>query len=200
MIRRDMLKMAATASLFAAGTVSAAETKSTDRPMRRKDRILTLEEAKEVIRHTPHAVLATVDASGQPYGVPISPALVGDELVFHGTAADGRKWENLRQNPKVTVTFVGRGETASDELPGEFSVNFASAIVSGVASKVTDEAEKEKLAKAIAMRQVPQAGKEGIDHYYKAFGKGIQVWKIKINSITGKARNKQGYFNKIKAQ
>ena len=66
--------------------------------------------------------------------------------------------------------------------------------------EVTDEAEKEKLAKAIAMRQVPQAGKEGIDKYYKAFNKGIQVWKIKISSISGKARNKQGYFNKLKTE
>ncbi|WP_293703988.1 pyridoxamine 5'-phosphate oxidase family protein [uncultured Parasutterella sp.] len=200
MNRREMFKIAATATLLSAGAVNAAEMKSTERPMRRTDRILTLEEAKEVIRHTPHAVLATADASGQPYGVPISPALVGNELIFHGTAADGRKWENLRQNPKVTVTFVGRGETASDELPGEFSVNYASAIVTGVASKVTDEAEKEKLAKAIAMRQVPQAGKEGIDKYYEAFNKGIQVWKIKITSISGKARNKQGYFNKLKTE
>ena len=79
MNRREMFKMAATATLLTTGAVSAAEMKSTDRPMRRTDRILTLEEAKEVIRHTPHAVLATADASGQPYGVPISPALVGND-------------------------------------------------------------------------------------------------------------------------
>lgn len=197
--------MLTTSTLLASGLgigagVHAAEAQSTDRPIRRKDRALTTEEAYEVIKHTPHAVLCTTDASGQPYGVPISPVLVGDYLVFHGAAdPKGRKWENMRQNPKVSVTFVGRGETASDELPGEFSVNYASAILTGKAMPVTDEAEKKKLATAIAMRHVPQAGAEGIEKYYQAGNKGIQVWKIKIEKVTGKARNKQGYFNKIKA-
>lgn len=116
--------------------------------------------------------------------------------MFH-EAADpkGRKWENMRQNPKVSVTFVGKEETASEELPGESSVNYASAILTGKAISVTDEAEKKKLA----MRHVPQAGAEGIEKYSQAGNKGIQVWKIKIEKVTGKARNKQGYFNKSKA-
>jgi hypothetical protein len=172
----------------------------TDRPMRRKDRELTEEEAYAVIRHTPHAVLCTADASGQPYGVPVSPVLVGNYLVFHGAAdPNGRKWENMRENAKVSVTFVGRAETASDEIPKDFSVNYASAIVTGIAIPVTDEAEKKEFSRALARRHVPEAGDQGFEDYYTKLGAYIQLWKIEITKVTGKARNKQGYFNKIRS-
>ena len=44
-----------------------------DRPMRRKERELTVDQAWEVVEGTDHAVLATVDDEGNPYGVPITP-------------------------------------------------------------------------------------------------------------------------------
>lgn len=68
MNRREMFKIAATATLLSAGAVNAADMKSTERPMRRTDRILTLEEAREVIRHTPHAVLATAQLRTEENG------------------------------------------------------------------------------------------------------------------------------------
>ena len=38
------------------------------RPMRRKERELTVDQAWEVVEGTDHAVLATVDDEGNPYG------------------------------------------------------------------------------------------------------------------------------------
>lgn len=46
------------------------------RPMRRKERELTVDQAWEVVEGTDHAVLATVDDEGNPYGVPITPVAV----------------------------------------------------------------------------------------------------------------------------
>ena len=197
--RRNLFAMAAGAAILPASAAMASET-STQRPVRRKDRMLSEAEAIEVIRHTEHATLATADASGQPYITPISPVYLDGALYFH-CAADpkGRRYTNLLKNPKVSVCFVGRGETAVDELPDEFSVNYASAVVEGRAELVKDEAEKKRIALAIAGRHVPQAGAEKMAKYYEAGHKGIVVWKITVSSITGKARNKQGYFNRIKA-
>ena len=197
--RRSILTAAAAAVVVLPSAAGAAES-NTQRPIRRKDRALTEEEAIEVIKHTEHAVIATVDASGQPYATPITPVYLDGNVYFHSAAAtNGRRYVNVMQNPKVSICFVGRGETASDELPGEFSVNYASAIVEGRIELVRDEAEKKRIATAIAMRHVPQAGREGIEKYYAAGNKGIVVWKVRVTSITGKARNKQGYFNKIKS-
>lgn len=88
---------------------------------------------------------------------------------------------------------------AADELPKDFSVNYASAIVEGRISLVTDEGEKKRVAKAFCLRHVPQAGEEAIDKYYAAGGKYVVFWKVTIDSLSGKARNKQGYFNRILA-
>lgn len=199
MQRRTMIKGFGIAVAGVAGNTIRAEEKSTERPMRRKDRALTLEESKQLILHTPHAVLSTTDSSGTPYGVPITPILVdNDYLVFHGALdPNGRKWVNLRQNPKVSVAFIGRDDIAGDEIPKSLAINFASAIVAGTASQVTDEAEKERYVKEIARRNTPYATAEEIDDGYRRGGSAIQVWKIKIDSISGKARNKAGYFNRI---
>lgn len=201
MQRRDFIYGTMAFGAAGIGSAHAADAaQSTQRPMRRKDRELTKEEAIEIIKHTEHAVLATVDKSGQPYAVCVTPVYLDGNVYFHSAAApNGRKYTNMMQNPKVSLCFVGRAETASDELPGEFSVNFASAVVEGTAELIKDEAEKKRIATAIAMRHVPQAGKDGIEKYYAAGNKGIVVWKVTVKSITGKARNKQGYFNRIKA-
>lgn len=197
---RRLFLTAAAAMSFAGIMPGHAAESGAPHPMRRKDRELTKEEAIEIIKHTPHAVMATVGADGMPYAAPISPVYFEDNIYFHTAAAEGLRFKNLQHNPKASICFVGRAETAADELPGEFSVNYASAIVFGTMSRITDEKEKRRIATAIAERQVPQAGAEAIKKYYDAGNKGIWVWKMTVTGITGKARNKQGYFNRIKAK
>lgn len=173
---------------------------STQRAMRRKDRELSREETLTVIRHTPHCVIATVDESGTPYATPITAVLFEGAVYFHSSSdVTGRRYQNALQNDKVSIVWIGRGETAADELPKDFSVNYASAIVEGRISLVTDEGEKKRVAKAFCLRHVPQAGEEAIDKYYAAGGKYVVFWKVTIVSLSGKARNKQGYFNRILA-
>lgn len=174
---------------------------STDRPMRRKDRELTREEALAIIEHTPHCVIATVDSSGTPYATPVTAALIDGAVYFHSSSdINGRRYQNALQNDKVSIVWIGRGETAADELPKDFSVNYASAIVSRHISLVSDEDEKHRVATAFCQRHVPQAGDQAIEKYYAAGGKFVVFWKVTIESISGKARNKQGYFNRLRAQ
>lgn len=171
---------------------------STSRPMRRKDRELTAEEAWEIVRHTDHAVLACCDSSGTPYAVPVTPVCFEGAIYFHGTVdPEGRRNVNLTQNPRVSLCFIGRGETAADEIPASFTVNYASAIVEGTASQITDPAEKCRILKAIAGRHVPEAGPEAIRMHATQGEAAVSIWKIAVDSITGKARNKLGYFNRI---
>ena len=121
---------------------------STQRAMRRKDRELSREETLTVIRHTPHCVIATVDESGTPYATPITAVLFEGAVYFHSSSdVTGRRYQNALQNDKVSIVWIGRGETAADELPKDFSVNYASAIVEGRISLVTDEGEKKRVAR-----------------------------------------------------
>ena len=51
----------------------------------------------------------------------------------------------------------------------------------------------------ICRRHVPEAGTEAMGKHYAAMHAGIDIWRVRITSVTGKARNKQGYFNRIKS-
>ncbi|MDO5531755.1 pyridoxamine 5'-phosphate oxidase family protein [Sutterella sp.] len=156
-----------------------------DRPLRRKARELTLEQAREVIEFTEHAVLSTCDSEGNPYGVPISPVLVGNVLYFHATAQPGgRKADNMLMNPRVSVCFIGKATT----LPEWYSVDFASAVVTGRASPVTDKDEQIRAWTAILKRHAPKNSAERNSVQGRVRGPLAMIWKIEIERITGKAR------------
>lgn len=86
MDRRTILAAAALMPI-AGRAASAAEPASAGHPMRRKDRQLSDEETLKVIKHTHHAVLATVGPDGTPYAVPVTPLYLNNAIYFH-TASD----------------------------------------------------------------------------------------------------------------
>ncbi len=174
---------------FASGT-------STEREMRRKDRQLTEEECFYLIRHTPHAVLSTTDNSGTPYGVPVTPILLNGKLYFHCSKAGGRKVDNLRQNERVSLCFIGK----DDINQKEFAVDFASVVVAGTAKEITDPQELRKIQLEICKIHAPEAGAKAAEAYFDKGGKGIAVWEVTPTKISGKSRNKHLYFGKNKGQ
>ena len=61
-----------------------------ERPLRRRDRQLTEDEALQIVRHAPHAVLSTADA-----------VYAEGNVYWHGTFMKSRKGDNIDANPKV---------------------------------------------------------------------------------------------------
>jgi uncharacterized protein len=156
--------------------------------MRRKDRELTEEEALEIVRTSHYAVIATCDASGTPYAVPVSPVWIDGALYFH-SAADpaGRRASNLAQNPRVSLCYLARCRSVY-EPPETFTVNYASAVVAGCAERVTDEAERRRAALALCAFQCPDAPQESVENAWAHSGDRITVWKVIPEKISGKAR------------
>ena len=156
-------------------------------PVRRQNRALTRDQALNVVRKTSHATVGTADAEGNPYVCPVTPVLVGeDKLYFHCAAAPGgRRSTNLAMNPRVSVCFIASDET----LPAQFSVNYASAIVTGRASLVTDEAERDAAMAALLARHAPGNAPEHNREYLDAAFRFVAMWRIDIESVTGKARD-----------
>lgn len=160
-------------------------TSTADRPLRRKERELTEEQAYEVLDATDHAALATCDLENNPYCVPVSPAREGQVLYFHATGwKGGRKEDNMLMNPKVSLCFVAKAFS----LPEWFSVDFASTVVKGIASKVEDPEERLHAIDLILKRHAPKNSPIRNDAQIKErFPKAV-IWKVKIESISGKAR------------
>jgi nitroimidazol reductase NimA-like FMN-containing flavoprotein (pyridoxamine 5'-phosphate oxidase superfamily) len=151
------------------------------REIRRGDRALSEEQAREILARAEHGVLATVGADGWPYAVPVNHVLAGDVLYIH-CATEGHKLENLAHEERVSFCAVASARV----LPAKLSTLYESAVVSGRAALVTDPAEKLRGLELLAVRfcgaLTPEAEKA-----IAASGTRTAVVRIRIERIAGKA-------------
>jgi hypothetical protein len=150
--------------------------------LRRKDRELSEAEALNLLREADWGVLATVDAAGWPYAVPVNHAVVEGALIIH-CATKGHKLDNLAFNPKVSYCVV----TVAETLPLELSTRYASAIAFGRAELVTAEREKREALRALGLR----FARDHADLVDREIEKDLfrtTVVRLHLERVTGKAR------------
>ena len=147
--------------------------------MHRTDREIRQEAAWSVAEDSLYGVLSMIDEKGQPYGVPVNLVRAGDSFYFH-CAREGKKTDCLRKNPQVCVTFVSYA--AVDPLA--LTTRYASAILTGTAEEVQDEAERTAALQALCRRLAPDhPGTEGDFSECRGI---TDVWKICVKEMTGK--------------
>ncbi|WP_306544139.1 pyridoxamine 5'-phosphate oxidase family protein [Anaerotignum sp.] len=149
--------------------------------LRRKDRLRTETEARDIINGCDFAVLSTADNDNMPYGVPVSVVLEENRLYFHCAKA-GRKLENIQQNPNVCVTFA-----QVRLIDGEnFTTRYESVIAEGTAAIVEEETEKCHALQLIC-RRYTQHSDEEIDAYIQRYFAQTGVVRVDLESISAKA-------------
>jgi hypothetical protein len=153
-----------------------------EHPMRRRDRALDEPETLQLLHEAEWGVLATVDADGWPYAVPVNHAVVDGALIIH-CATVGHKLENLAFNPKVSYCAVTEAET----LPLELATRYASVVVFGQAQLLTDEGEKRAALRALGLR-FAAAHSDLVDREIDKDLFRTAVLRIHIERATGKAR------------
>jgi nitroimidazol reductase NimA-like FMN-containing flavoprotein (pyridoxamine 5'-phosphate oxidase superfamily) len=149
--------------------------------MRRKDKALQNDAAVRLLQECEYGILSTVDAKGQPYGVPLNYVLRDDSLYFH-CALEGRKLDNLLANSRVSFCVVG----CTNVLPAEFSTEFESVIVTGKAS-VAQGDERYQALIGLLEKYSSEFLEEG-RAYIEKLDSRTKVIKIDIHSMTGKAK------------
>lgn len=151
-------------------------------PIRRRDRALEKDETLRLLEEAEWGVLATVDAGGWPYAVPVNHAVVNGDLILH-CATKGHKLDNLAFNPKVSYCAVTLAET----LPLELATRYASVVVFGRAELLTDDTEKRAALQALG-RRFAAAHPEAVDREIDKDLFRTAVVRIRIERATGKAR------------
>lgn len=195
-LTRRTLVAAALTGTAAATAQAAGKAKSTaSMPMRRNDRELSEAECLTAVSRTPHAALGTVDAAGIPYTVPVTPVYLNGKFYFHCSRFGGRRTENLRQNPNVSLCFIAKQDTVQPE----FAVNYVSVIVAGKAREITSRDEIHRLQVELCKHHCPEVPLEKIEAYFTKSGAAITMWEITPSRITGKSRNKHLYFGAAKS-
>ena len=151
------------------------------RDIRRSDRALTEEQAREILARAEHGVLATVGADGWPYAVPVNHVLAGDVLYIH-CATKGHKLENLAHEERVSFCAVASARV----LPEALSTLYESAVVFGRAALVTDPAEKLRGLELLAVRFCGALTPKAEEAIATSASRAAVV-RIQIEGIAGKA-------------
>jgi nitroimidazol reductase NimA-like FMN-containing flavoprotein (pyridoxamine 5'-phosphate oxidase superfamily) len=151
------------------------------REIRRRDRALTEEQAREILAGAEHGVLATLGADGWPYAIPVNHALSGSVLYIH-CAVEGHKLENIAHEERVSFCIV----TGAKVLPATLSTLYESVVVFGRAALVTDPAEKRRALELLAVRFCGSLTPEA-EQTIAASAAQAAVVRIHLERITGKA-------------
>ena len=153
------------------------------REMRRKDRQLDDGQSIQILQQETYGVLSTLGENGYPYGVPLNYIMMDGSIYFH-CAREGQKLDNILYHEKVSFCVVEKAQTKAKE----FSSDFSSVIVFGRTIEV-DEGEKQKALEGFISKFSPDYLREGKD-YIEKMKKNTKIMKIKIDHISGKARNR----------
>lgn len=152
------------------------------RNMRRTDREKSREFALAVADKCSYATLATVNDDGTPYCIPLSMAREGEWLYFH-SALEGHKIDNIKKRSRVCVSCVGDIKV----IPGDFGLEYESAVIFGTASEVTGKEDKLNALALISRRYTPDDMPAFGEEVRRSFDR-TGVWKIHIDEISGKGR------------
>lgn len=149
--------------------------------LRRKDRGMPETEARELLIRGEYGVLSLCSADSEPYGIPLSYCVLDDAIYFH-CATEGRKLTILAANRRASFCVVG----ATELLPEKFSTCYESVIVAGQVCEAVGN-EKQRGLEGLVAKYSGDFMTQGL-HYIDLQGAATSVFKICIDSISGKAR------------
>ena len=111
--------------------------------------------ALEVMHKAPYITVSFTDATGRPYGLPLSLASAdGVNWYFH-CALEGKKLDAIKIHPEVCLSAVTRCTPTVGPKDATFTLQYKSAIAFGKATIVEDDVEKTKGLRLICERFLP---------------------------------------------
>lgn len=157
--------------------------KYTNETIRRQDRLLSQEEALDLLRGGEHGVLSMVSVNGEGYGVPLNYVWDGGEVIYFHCAPMGEKLDNIALNPAVSFCVVG----CTNLLADKFTTQYQSVLLKGRAVQVIDDQEKMKALELILDKYSAPYKEKGLKYTKKSFAR-TAVIRLNIESISGKCK------------
>ncbi len=150
------------------------------REMRRKRQQLSKRDSLTALQRGTSGVLALLGDEGYPYTVPISYALVGDQLYFH-SAREGHKIDSIRRESKASFCVIDMDCI----VPERFTTCYRSVIAFGKLRFVEDEEEKQLAIDALTEKYSMQYKDEAAAEIEQMWSR-LCLFTMKIEYLTGK--------------
>lgn len=150
--------------------------------MRRSDRLMDEDKAKELLARCEYGVLSMTGEDGAPYAVPLSYIYRNGVVYFH-CALKGRKLDCISREHRVCFSAVDGVKAVYRD---GFTTEYSSVLAFGKAYEVTDEEEKREVLMSLCEKYLPGFMDKAPADISSAI-KRTGVYKIVVESISGKA-------------
>jgi nitroimidazol reductase NimA-like FMN-containing flavoprotein (pyridoxamine 5'-phosphate oxidase superfamily) len=151
--------------------------------VRRQDRLLDEERAKELLQTAEYGVLSMVEENGYPYAVPINFVYNGDNSVYLHCAPEGKKLRAIAQHPEVSFCIVGRVNL----LPKMFTTEYESVVLRGTAHIQLPEEERMKALEMLIDKLAPDYQEVGRKYAKGSFHR-TEIIRIDFTEYSGKRK------------
>lgn len=150
--------------------------------IRRQDRVMPEDEARELLRTGEYGYLAMQAEEGGGYGLPLTYAWDAERhAIYIHCAPEGRKLRCLAAEPRVSFCIVGHTHV----LPEQFTTEYQSLLLFGTATTELDETERMHALELILQKycaHMLETGKKfakGSFHRTRAIRIDITAWSAK---------------------
>jgi len=153
--------------------------------VRRADKLMPEESARETLARGFAGRLATVGADGWPYVVPLLYVWIDGEIWVHNTRARGHLRENVEHEPRVCFEVDEPGEVfAYGRFECDTSVAYRSVLAFGRIRVVEDRERKAAFCDAL-LAKYGDPGWKRPEGFYPRLDQ-ITVYAIAIERLSGK--------------
>lgn len=149
--------------------------------LRRTERALPEEAARELLAHGIYGVLSLCTPDGAAYGIPLHFAWDGGERLYFHAATEGKKLDCLQHASKVSFCIVGECSVQAQH----FSTSYRSVLLEGEAGIVETPEEKKKALHLLLAKYTPGEMEAGLQYAERALHK-TQIIRLTINAWCGK--------------
>lgn len=151
--------------------------------VRRQDRLLDEEHARELLRTAEWGLLSMCDEDGAPYGVPVNYVWDGADALYIHCAPEGRKLRCLDSNRRVSFCVVGEVNL----LPAKFTTEYESIVLTGQAVRHLDDEEKYRALELLLDKLSPDDKAVGMKYATASFHR-VEIIRLDIEQWSGKRK------------
>lgn len=152
--------------------------------VRRQNRLLNDQQAKELLKYGEYGVISLSDTDNNAYGIPISFVWNKINAIYLHCAPEGKKLNCIKHNNNVSFCVVGK----TDVIPNQFTTEYQSIILQCTAHINLSKDERMNALSLILDKYSPNDRTVGMKYAEKSVHR-TEIIRLDIHSFSGKCNS-----------